>query len=286
MNKNVHFRHLLELNLAMILVSTSGALGRYITMPPPVTVWWRCILAAIFLGIFCWRAKINLKFNLKKDGLIVFISGVLMFGHWITYFYALQLSNVALGMLSLFTYPVMTAFLEPLILKTKFQMVHLGLALLVLLGIYFLTPQLDLNNQYTQGIALGLLSALFYSFRNLLIKKKVTLYSGSTLMFYQMVAATFVLAPALLFFDTSGIINQWPATLTLALVTTAIGHTLFLMCFKHFSISTASLISSAQPVYGIIIGMIFLHEIPVWTTVIGGVLILATVIIESLRSYR
>ncbi|MEL7002116.1 MAG: DMT family transporter [Bacteroidota bacterium] len=119
-----------------------------------------------------------------------------------------------------------------------------------------------------------------------MIKKKVALYSGSTLMFYQMIIAAIVLFPALLLLDTSGILDQWPALLTLALVTTAIGHTLFLMCFKHFSISTASLISSAQPVYGIIIGMIFLHEIPTWTTVIGGALILTTVVVESLRSYR
>lgn len=276
----------MELNLAMIMVSTSGALGRYITMSPVLTVWWRCILAAIFLAIFCWRAKIDLKLAFKRDGLIVGISGLLMVVHWATYFYALQLSNVALGMLSLFTYPVMTAFLEPLILKTKFQPVHLALAFLVLTGIFFLTPELDLGNEHTQGIALGLFSALVYSLRNILIKKKVALYSGPTLMFHQMIFATVLLTPALFFFDMSGIVEQWPAILVLALVTTAIGHTLFLSCFKHFSISTASLISSAQPIYGIIIGMIFLHEIPDWSTVIGGALILTTVVVESLRSYK
>ena len=270
----------------MIMVSTSGALGRYISMPPPVTIWWRCILAAVFLGVYCWRSGIDLKLNIKKDGMIVALSGVLMVLHWTTYFYALQLSNVALGMLSLFTYPAMTAFLEPIILKTRFQKAHIGLAFLVLLGIYFLTPELDWGNKYTQGIGFGLLSALSYSLRNILIKKKVTLYSGSTLMFYQMFVASLLLLPAIFSMSSSGLADQWWAVLTLALVTTAIGHTLFLSCFKHFSISTASLISSAQPVYGIVIGMVFLGEIPAWTTVIGGVLILATVVIESFRSYR
>lgn len=270
----------------MIMISTSGALGRYITLSPILTVWWRCILAAIFLAIFCWKTKISLKLDFKRDGLVILIAGILMVAHWATYFYALQLSSVALGMLSLFTYPVMTAFLEPLILKTKFQPVHLALAFLVLLGIYFLTPELDLGNKDTQGIGLGLISALMYSLRNIIIKKKVNLYSGSTLMFYQMSFATVLLLPALFLYDNSDIQEQWPAILTLALVTTAIGHTLFLTCFKYFSISTASLISSAQPIYGIIIGMIVLHEIPAWTTVIGGVLILTTVVIESLRTYR
>ena len=42
-----------------------------------------------------------------------------MGGHWITYFYALKFSNVAIGMLSLYTFPVMTALLEPFFIKVK-----------------------------------------------------------------------------------------------------------------------------------------------------------------------
>jgi len=44
-----------------------------------------------------------------------------MGGHWITYFYALKLSNVAIGMLSLFAYPIFTALLEPFFIKVKFD---------------------------------------------------------------------------------------------------------------------------------------------------------------------
>ena len=51
--------------------------------------------------------------------------------HWVTYFYALQWSNVAIGMLSLFTYPVITALLEPLFFNTRFQLRHLILGALL-----------------------------------------------------------------------------------------------------------------------------------------------------------
>jgi drug/metabolite transporter (DMT)-like permease len=56
------------------------------------------------------------------------------------------------------------------------------------------------------------------------------------------------------------------------------------MTFKHFSITTLSILSSIQPVYGILIGAIFLNEIPELTTVFGGMLILGSVVIESFRS--
>ncbi|WP_244299595.1 DMT family transporter [Aquimarina algiphila] len=282
---NQHLRNVLELNLAMLLISTSGALGRYIDMPVPVIIGFRALFAGVLLFIFCRWKGISFKIG-SKDQPTILLSGILMGLHWITYFYALKLSNVAIGMLSIFTYPVITALLEPVLLKTKFQKVHLLLALLVLVGIYFLVPGLDFSNSYTKAVGLGILSAICYSLRNLIMKTKVANYNGSALMWYQLVIVSIFLLPFLFFMDSSGIKDQWMPTLTLALLTTAIGHTLFLGSFKRFSITTASIISSVQPVYGIIIGMIFLKEIPVFSTIIGGVLILTSVIIESIRTYK
>ena len=67
-----------------------------------------------------------------------------MVAHWVTYFYALKLSNVAIGMLSMFTFPVMTALLEPFFTKQKINSIHIALALLVLIGIYFLVPDFSI----------------------------------------------------------------------------------------------------------------------------------------------
>ncbi len=269
----------------MLLISTSGALGRYIEMPVPVIIAYRAIFAGVFLFVFCKWKKISIHVE-KKDVLPIIASGILMGLHWITFFYALKLSNVAIGMLSIFTYPALTALLEPLILKTKFQKSHLLLSALVLIGIYFLVPNFSFENEYTKAVGLGVLSAFCYALRNLIMKTKVGNYNGSMLMWYQLVVVSIILSPCLFLFDSLGILTQWKPTITLALLTTAIGHTLFLTSFKRFSITTASIISSTQPIYGIIIGAIFLNEIPKIMTVIGGILILSSVIIESIRSYK
>jgi len=282
---NHHLRNVLELNLATLLIGTSGALGRYIDMPVPVTICFRAILAGVLLFLFCkWR---RIPFILEsKDRVTILVGGILMGLHWISYFYALKLSNVAIGMLSLFTYPIITSFLEPLVLKSKFQKMHLVLGALVLLGIYFLVSDFSLSNTYTKAVGVGVFSAFCYALRNLIMKTKVTHYHGSVLMWYQLLIIAIVLLPFLFIMDSSAIRTQWPWVFVLALITTAIGHTLFLFSFKRFSATTASIIGSIQPVYGIIIGMIFLGEFPVLSTVIGGLLILASVIIESVRSYK
>ncbi|KAG1648511.1 hypothetical protein GQR58_029767 [Nymphon striatum] len=72
------------------------------------------------------------------------------------------------------------------------------------------------------------------------------------------------------------VVSQWQAILTLALLTLLLVTPCFGK-FQHFTITTASILSSVQPVYGIIIGAIFLSEYPTWTTILGGVLILTAV---------
>lgn len=283
--KRFNHSHLLEINLAMLFIGTSGALGRYVALPVPVTIACRGILAFVLLYVFCKWKKISLRVS-RKDLPVIVLSGLLMGLHWLTYFYALKWSNVAIGMLSLFTYPVITAFLEPLLLKTKLQWMHLLLGALVIGGIYFLAPNFDIKESNTIAIGIGVFSAFCYALRNLVLKSQVNTYHGSMLMVYQVGIVGVVLLPFLWKSDITLVLGQWQGLVTLALLTTAIGHTLFLMTFKHFSITTVSILSSIQPVYGILIGIIFLKEVPELRTVFGGMLILASVIIESFRVSR
>ncbi len=269
----------------MLLISTSGALGKYIDLPVFVTIGCRALLAGVLLWMFCKWKKISLKIA-PSDRWTIYMGGVLMGVHWVTYFYALRLSNVAIGMISLFTYPVITSFLEPILLKTKFQIMHLFLGILVLIGIYCLVPDFSFDNTYTKAVGFGVFSAFCYALRNLIMKTKVTRYHGSVLMWYQLVVISIVLFPSVLIMDTDNLTTQWPWIVMLALLTTAIGHTLFLFSLKRFSTTTASIISSIQPVYGILIGIVFLGEIPMLTTIIGGVCILTSVVIESIRTYK
>jgi drug/metabolite transporter (DMT)-like permease len=234
--------------------------------------------------MFCLYKGINLKVGSSKDRWTFFLASIFMGGHWITYFYALKLSNVAIGMLSLFTFPVIIAFLEPLFSKIKFDPIHIVLGIMVLIGIYILAPEFDLESSQLQGILFGLLSAICFALRILILKGQVGKYNSTKLMFYQVAILAVILAPVLYFMDTSNISTQYPYVILLALLTTAIGHTLFVNSLKYFKASTASIIASTQPVFGIIIAYFFLKEIPTIHTFVGGALILATVIIESIRS--
>ncbi len=279
-----HTKNILGLLLATFFISTSGVLGKFIEMPSEIIIWFRSFFAMLFLGVFCAYKKLNFKVKSKKHVKPFIIAGVFMAVHWVTYFYALKLSNVAIGMLSLYTFPVMIAFLEPVFLKVKFNPIYIVLGILVLLGLYVLSPNFTFENSTFKGIIFGLVSALCYAIRILILKQYVHQYNGVVLMFYQTIIITICLFPTLFFMDISGVKTQLPYILLLALITTAIGHSLMVYSLQFFSASTTSIISSVQPIFGIILAFFFLREIPNINTYIGGSLILATVVIESIRS--
>lgn len=281
-----YFTNVLFLNLAVLFISTSGVLGKYIELNPVVTIFYRTLIAAIvFYILIRWR-NISLEIRSKRDLLKIILGGILFGAHWVTYFYSLQLSNVAIGLLSLFTYPVITAFLEPILLKTSFNKIHLALGILVLAGIYLLSPELDFENDYFIAVVLGVISSVFYALRNILMKREVEKYNGTTLMFYQILTICICLSPVLFFSDITPVLSQWKPLLTLVILTTCIGHTLFLNSFRNFTVTAASIMSSIQPVYGILLAVIFLDEIPRLMTILGGLLIISAVVIENLVSYK
>ena len=284
--QNNYLKHLSGLLIATLFISTSGVLGKYIALPTEVIIWCRAFLAMFFLYFFCKAKKIDLTIKSSKDYKPFLIGGILMAAHWVTYFYALKRSNVAIGILSLYTFPIFIALLEPIFLKVKFNPIYILFGVLVLAGLYILTPNFNIESTQVQGVLFGVFSALCYAVRILIMKQHVAKYNGTMLMFYQVVIISIVLLPVLFFMDLSNLGSQLPYVLLLAILTTAIGHSLMLHSLKYFSASTASIISSLQPIFGIILAFFFLKEIPSWNTFWGGSLILITVVIESLRNKK
>ena len=274
--------NIVELGIAILVMSTSGVLGKEIDLPVVLIIWSRCLLGAI--ALFLIRLILNNSCHISRSDRTKMILPTLLMGvHWLAYFYALKLSNVAIGMLTLFTYPLMTSILEPVLLKDSMVKRHLPLTLITLVGIYFLVPNFDMSDDLTMGVLFGLLAALSYAIRNILIRKHIEVISGSLSMAYQLLGLSIVLGPLLFFYPLEQ--NQYFLENTgelfiLGFVTTAVGHTLFVRSFKYFSVTTVSIMSNLTPVLGIGWGMIFLSEMPNKDIYIGGSVILLVTLVE------
>lgn len=284
MESNYDFRHVLILNLATILVSSSAIFAKLITLNPGQVVLFRCLIGGFFLGLFLKFRGVQLWPVFKQYWGFFLITGFFLGIHWVLLFWAIQISTVSVTILAVFTFPVITTLLEPLFFKMKLVWFNLVTAGLILLGISFLVPEYSLENQISLGVLLGVLSAVLISVRNLLCKKYIQKISGPEMMFFQVGVSAVILLPTLFIERPDLNVQNVAYLVSMGLVTTALGHTIFVYCLKFFRTSTASIITSIQPFYGIVLAMIFLKETPGTNIFIGGAMIVGTVILENVKA--
>jgi drug/metabolite transporter (DMT)-like permease len=74
--------------------------------------------------------------------------------------------------------------------------------------------------------------------------------------------------------------------LILGIFCTALAHSLFIKGMRLIKAQTAAIISSLEPVYGIIMALFVIKEIPSLRTVLGGIVILGTTMAVTLKSSR
>lgn len=257
-------------------------MGRLIQISPVAIIFFRSLIAFVVLIILIKISGISFGIENKRSRNYILLSGMFLSAHWIAYFFALQLSSVALGMLSLFTYPVITVILEPFFLKTIFRPIQIPVSLLALAGIYIMLPSFDVKNYDTLGILTGVLSAFLYAIRNLILKKHATGQNGLVIMSHQLAVVAILTFPLLFFvpFTISELIYHWYYLLFLGIVTTAMGHSFFIKSLHFFSVSTVSILSNFTPVVGILLSVILLHEKLTVNIITGGSLILITALLE------
>ena len=161
------FKGLLAVHSAVLIFGLTALFSKLIALTALEITLLRGVFAAlIILAIFLWQKK-SIKLSSIKDYGIVILLGVLLALHWVTYFHAMQVSSIAVGVIALYTFPVMTVFLEPLFHGERPHIKDVVSALVVLFGIYLLVPEFSFSNETMQGILWGVLSALFFALRNI-----------------------------------------------------------------------------------------------------------------------
>lgn len=277
-------RSLIYLSMSILLGGFVGLFPKWISLSPGSIVFIRSVIAAVAIAILLFALRSVLVWPDFKTSLLIMLLGALLGLHWVSYFHSIQISTVAVSMISLFTYPVMIVFLEPLIFRSALEVVDVVLALIVFFGIMILVPELNFSNQVTLGVCWGLLSALLFSLRTIFSRKYVQDYSGSIIMFFQFCAAGFVTLPLFILSEEPILREDWVLLLILGVFFTAFAHTLIIMSLKLLKAKSIGIISASQPIIGILAAAVLLHEIPSTRTVVGGLIVITAAVFEGYRN--
>lgn len=282
-------KSLFQLHIAVLLFGGTALFSHLLPWSAVDITILRTAIASVTLAIIIKLQGDKLTLNNFNDYRMAIILGITVGLHWVTYFYAMQLAGVAVGMLAFFCFPIVTVFLEPLFTKSKPHLRDISCALLVFLGIVLLVPELTLENNTTLGVIIGSFSGVCYAVRNVMHKHYFSHYKGTQAMFYQTGVVAIMLSPFLTQspFEMNGVwvngqLGELGLLLILSIVFTALPHSFIANCFKHLSAKTAGLISCMQPVYGIILAVLLLNQWPDYTVYIGGSCIVFAAIFETI----
>jgi drug/metabolite transporter (DMT)-like permease len=283
-------RSLVNLHLTVMLLGGTALFAKLIELSALDITFGRSLPACLFLFAYVKLSGESLKLNNPKDYLIAMGLGIIMAVHWVTYFAAMQYSSVSVGIIALFTFPVITVLLEPLFEKIKLMWQDLASAIVVLVGIFMIVPDVSLNNDITLGVLVGVFSAFLYAIRNLLHRQYFCHYSGAKAMAYQIA----IICPCLIWFISDGFFSIHAAfdihtgvlLLLLGSIFTALPHALVATSLKHLRAKTFSLVACMQPFYGVVFAIIVLNESPTWQTLVGGVLVISAAVYETVNTHR
>jgi drug/metabolite transporter (DMT)-like permease len=276
-------KSLIGLHAASLLFGGTGLFSKLIPLPAIDITALRSLIAAATLLALATLGGRSVALRSRADCGLMGLCGVLIGVHWATFFHAMQVSSVAVGMVAIFTYPVMTVFLEPFWQGRwpRFSDILCGLG--VLAGVACMVPGFSPESPVAQGVFWGCLSAFLFALRNVVQRHYLNGYRGDTSMFYQTLVAGCVALPCMQHPPAMQPLSTWLLLGLLGFFFTAVPHSLFAGSLRSLSAKTAGLIGSLQPLYATVLAALVLGETPALRTVIGGVIIVGAATFESVR---
>lgn len=274
------------LYLAVFLLALNGLFAKLIPLDATSITQLRSVLAGCTLLLVALLSRRRFLLDSPREYFGVYLIGAVLGLHWISFFHSMQISTVAIGMLSLFTYPVITVLIEPFFTKQKLQTSDLLAGIVVLIGVFVMVKD-DLqtfDNAAVQGVFWGVISAFLFAMRNLLQKYYYPAVSSDRLMLHQVIAVSFML---LLFVDYPAVSElssgDWLTLLLLGVVSTAMGHTLLSYSLKHLPAKSIAMISCLQPFFATLFAWLLLQETPSVSVLTGGAIIVSVALYESVK---
>lgn len=273
-------KSLICIHAAVLLFGFSALFARLINQSALVITGGRCVFSAFFLLILILITRKKLRLNSRRDTMRTVAAGVFFGVHLYGYFQAIQLSTVAIGVITFATLPIFTAFLEPLFFEEKLKGRTVYCALLMFLGILITVPwgELDKSPGVVPGLLIGLVATLGYAMMSLLNRNLTTKYDTFIIVFYEHLTLGLLFLPALFLsrpvFSLEDIL--WLAVA--GIIIAAGGHYLFVQGLKRVKISTAGIIAGLETVYAIVFAAVLLREIPAINEIVGGLVVFSVAV--------
>ncbi|MFN3916984.1 MAG: DMT family transporter [Flavobacteriales bacterium] len=274
------------LHFIVFIWGFTGILGKLITLEAPQKVWFRMLIAAISLLIYL--AITGKKILIARSGAIRYLlTGLIVAAHWVTFFAAIDESNVSVALACISTTAFFTSFLEPIIHKRPFKLYEMALGLLVAYGIYVIT---EAAGHYWLGITLALTSACLAALFSVLNSTFVRTEKAEIITTYEMIGGFIGISLFTGIYYHGNI--AWMAIsapdflwlLVLGIVCTAFAFVASVTVMKKLTPFTVNMAINLEPIYAVLIALALFPESEKMTGgfYLGAAIIILSVVINGL----
>ena len=263
---------------AMFIFGTLAPFVRNIGVSSGELALYRAVLAAVLVGGFLLVTKQKLSIgSIKKELLLLLLSGAAMGINWILLFEAYRYTTVSVATLSYYFAPVLVMVVCPILFKEKLTGKQILCFIMSTAGLVLITGTAGGGKQDFLGIAFGLGAALFYA-TVMLLNKFIKGVAGLHRTLIQFFAAILVLVPYVVCtggFTLGGLDKiGWGALLIVGLVHTGITYCMYFSALKELPGQQVAILSYVDPLVAVLVSVIWLKEGMTVPQMIGGLLIL------------
>lgn len=250
------------LHITVFIWGWTGILGKWIDQSALHIVYTRCILAAagLFVVALWMRRTLSPRTPDLKNYLL---TGLIILGHWITFYLSIKLGSASIAAACLSTSTVITALIAPFWSGKRISRFEVATGI-VIIGALML--MFGLEPKYRTGILVGVLSAFLSAWFNVVNGRLVQRGDAMRIGFYELLTAGGVLGLWLaLRGDLPPVLWELPPRdiighLVLALVCTTFAFTAGIHVLKRLTPFTVILTVNLEPVYTIIIALLLWPE--------------------------
>lgn len=293
------FKDYLHLHFIVLLWGFTAIIGKAMELDSIVLVFYRTLIAAVALWAVILITKRQNKVS-RQAKVKMLLTGFIVSLHWILFFASAQISKVSICLVGMATTTLFTAFLEPMIMKTRLKWYEILLGVMVIAGLYTIYQS---EYQYSAGLLLALGSAFLAALFSIINKKFTNSYGPLPITLFEMIGAcvcTLLLIPVyVIIFDlevgvfahqlvgdvTEGVflipttLEDWGGLLFLSLICTVYAFYFSVEILKRLSAFNVNLIINLEPVYGIILAYFYFGKAEKMTDTfyLGGAIILLAV---------
>lgn len=259
-------RDYIHLNFIVVIWGFTAILGLLISIPAVEVVFYRTLISALAVAVIIKFSGNQLKIDGKSIVKMLLTGGVIAI-HWIFFFASARISNASISLIGLATVALWTSLLEPVMNRRKINLFEVFLGLVIIAGLYIIY---NVNLSYKLGLLMALVSALMAAIFSIINGRLAQKHHHFTITMYEMIGAClmvllFIPIYTRYFSETRTFVWQlswmdFMYLIVLSLVCTVYAFSASVELLKRISVFASNLFIHMEPVYGIILAVLFFKE--------------------------